>query len=373
MPSQRRRDPPGPGAAALLVGGRFSRRAVRRGVRLRPRLLVAAVVVGHLGQHRTGRSAGGRPDRGGPSRSGPGELLARLARLLLRHLHGLAAALGDGQPAGEQAKTDQRSPPPPACWLAALLGSLPGHHVHLPPPAPADWVALLFPCSRGMKRTAARWRGASQASCDCLAPAILHRRRPRHPGRSSPVVQGLAPSSESMTTPSTRGRREAAAAKVRNRFIATVWIHHAPLPRPRGLSVIAGRRRWPARCVAGQPAPGPARPAAGPSATAAATAAEGGPGEAGPVERLAPRPELDLLPDLPSRCAWPAARTSAITRTDLRDLTRGCPSNRRCGGSRWVSAGLCGQAARAGAGSRLGSGSGVGGTGVGVPGRLPGV
>jgi hypothetical protein len=41
-------------------------------------------------------------------------------------------------------------------------------------------------------------------------------------------------------------------------------------------------------------------------------------------------------------------------------------------GPRWVSAGLCGQAARAGAGSRLGSGSGIGGTGVGAPGRLAG-
>src|SRR5215207_4883690 len=196
MPSQRRRDPPGPGAAALLIGGRFSRRAVLRGVRLRPRLLVAAVVVGHLGQHRTWRSAGGRRDRGGPSRSGRGELLARLARLLLRHLHGLAAALGDGQPAGEQAKTDQRSPPRPARWVAALLGSLPGHHIHLPPPPPADWVALLFPCSRGMKRTAARWRGASQASCDRLPPAVPHRRRPRHLGGRPRSPRGLAPSSE---------------------------------------------------------------------------------------------------------------------------------------------------------------------------------
>src|SRR6266545_1777125 len=88
----------------------------------------------------------GRFDRGGGSGgSGRGELLARLARLLLRRLHGLAAALGDGQPAGEQAKTDQRSPPRPARFVAALLGSLPGHHVHLRPPAPADWVALLFP------------------------------------------------------------------------------------------------------------------------------------------------------------------------------------------------------------------------------------
>ncbi len=81
---------PGPGAAALLVRGRFSRRGLRLGVRLRPRLLVAAVVVlgelGHLGQHRTWRGAGGRCDRGGPSRSGRGEPLARRARLLLRLL-----------------------------------------------------------------------------------------------------------------------------------------------------------------------------------------------------------------------------------------------------------------------------------------------
>jgi hypothetical protein len=94
-------------------------------------------------------------------------------------------------------KTDQRSPPRPARCVAALLASLPGHHVHLPP-APADWVALLFPCSQGMKRTAARWRGASQASCDRLPPADPHRRRPRPLGigQSSPVTEG-----EPMTTP----------------------------------------------------------------------------------------------------------------------------------------------------------------------------
>ena len=90
--------------------------------------------LGHLGQHRTWRSADGRRDCGGPTRAGRGELPAGLRCLLLPRLHGLAAALGDGQPAREQAKPDQRSPPRPARCVAALLASLPGHHVHLPPP-----------------------------------------------------------------------------------------------------------------------------------------------------------------------------------------------------------------------------------------------
>ena len=90
--------------------------------------------LGHLGHHRTWRSADGRRDCGGATRAGRGELPADLRCLLLPRLHGLAAALGDGQPAREQAKTDQRSPPRPARYVAALLASLPGHHVHLPPP-----------------------------------------------------------------------------------------------------------------------------------------------------------------------------------------------------------------------------------------------
>jgi hypothetical protein len=85
------------------------------GVRLRSRHLVGAVLVlgelGHLGRHRPWRGAGGRRDRGGATRSGRGELPAGLRRLLLHRLHRLAAALGDGQPAREQAKTDHRSPP----------------------------------------------------------------------------------------------------------------------------------------------------------------------------------------------------------------------------------------------------------------------
>ena len=66
-------------------------------------------------------------------------------------------------------------------------------------------------------------------------------------------------------------------------------------------------------------------------------------------------------------------RGSAITRTDLTDLTRLSPATVRRGGSQWVvSAGLCGQAARAGVGCGLGSGSGTDGIGVGAPGRLAG-
>jgi hypothetical protein len=90
-----------------------------------------------------------------------------------------------------------------------------------------------------------------------------------------------------------------AAAKVRNRFIATAWIHHASLPRPRGLSVIAlspaadvGRLdASPGNLLLDRLAQQQA-----PWATAAATAAEGGPGEAGPVERLAPRPDWTYCP-----------------------------------------------------------------------------
>ena len=59
--------------------------------------------------------------------------------------YGLAAALGDSQPAREQAKTDQRSPPRPARCVAALPASLPGHHVHLPPPALLIGLLCCFP------------------------------------------------------------------------------------------------------------------------------------------------------------------------------------------------------------------------------------
>jgi hypothetical protein len=97
-----------------------------------------------------------------------------------------------------------------------------------------------------------------------------------------------------------------AAAKVRNHSIATAGIHHA-LPRPRGLGVIAlspvaevGRLHASPR----QRAPGPGR-AAGPFG-------HGGDRGRGPA----------LLPDLPPLGVWLATPTSAITRTDLTDLTR---------------------------------------------------
>jgi hypothetical protein len=173
-------------------------------------------------------------------------------------------------------------------------------------PPPADWVALLFPCSPAVKRTAARWRGASQASRDRLPPADPHRRCPRHP-RYWPVLpgrRGLAPSSESMTTPGTRSRREPGCRQ------GPQPLHRHGLEPSRALAMAAwlgrhrlvtGRRRW----------PGPAR------RVAEATCSRTGSRSSRPLGH-----GLTLLPDLPSLCGWPAAPTSAITRTDPTDLTR---------------------------------------------------
>jgi hypothetical protein len=118
---------------------------------------------------------------------------------------------------------------------------LPGHHVHLPPPPPLIGLLCGFPCSRRVKRTAARWRGASQASCDRLPPADPHRRRPRHPGYWPvlPVAEGLAPSSGSMTTPSTRSRREPGCRHGRQPL-------HPHAPRP-GSTCALARAAWPGR------------------------------------------------------------------------------------------------------------------------------
>jgi hypothetical protein len=125
--------------------------------------------------------------------------------------------------------------------------------------------------------------------------------------------------------------------------------------------LVAGRRRWPARSS---------------TATAAATAAGGRPGRGSGASRGGgPVPDSSLLPDLASLCAWPAAPRSAITRTDLTDLTRAVPpivdvAGPGGGGCRL---GWAGQAARAGVGSGWGSGSMIGGAGIGAPGRLAGV
>jgi hypothetical protein len=181
-----------------------------------------------------------------------------------------------------------------------------------------------------MKRTAARWRGASQVGCDCLAPADPHRRGPRPLGlgQSSPVAEGLAPSSEPMAAPSTRTWPSGSWLPPRS----VIALSPRPGSTPARATaawlerdhLVAGRRRWPGPAptrrrgnvlldqLAQQQAPRPRR---------RGTAAEGGPGS-GASREAGPRPDSTLLPDLASLCAWPAAPTSAITRTDLTDLTR---------------------------------------------------
>src|SRR6266496_3250126 len=148
-----------------------------------------------------------------------------------------------------------------------------------------------------MKRTAARWRGASQASCDRLPPADPHRRRPRRPGYWPvlPVAEGLAPSSGSMTTPSTRSRREPGCRHGRQPLHPHALDPPAPLPGPRGLGVIAVSPVadvGPARRIAEATCPRTSSRSSRPLATAA-TATQGGPGkrasrEAGPAPRLDP-------------------------------------------------------------------------------------
>jgi hypothetical protein len=107
--------------------------------------------------------------------------------------------------------------------------------------------------------------------------------------------------------------------------------------------LVAGRRRWPGPAptrrrgnvlldqLAQQQAPRPRR---------RGTAAEGGPGS-GASREAGPRPDSTLLPDLASLCAWPAAPTSAITRTDLTDLTRLSLQPSAWGSGPRVPAGLC--------------------------------
>jgi hypothetical protein len=172
-----------------------------------------------------------------------------------------------------------------------------------------------------------------------------------------------------------------AAAKVRNRSIST----HG-LDPPRALATAAWR--WAPSPCRRSPALAPARRVA--EATCSWTSSRssrplghgGGhrdterAGEAGPVEGLAPRPDSTLLPDLPSLCAWAG-------RGDERDHAhrpdgpdKAVPSSVDMAGlGGWASAGLGGQAARAGVGSGWGSGSGIAGCGrdEGAPGQLAGV
>jgi len=121
-----------------------------------------------------------------------------------------------------------------------------------------------------------------------------------------------------------------AAAKVRNRSIST----HGPDP-PRALAtaawlgrhrLVAGRRRWPRLDASPrQRAPGPARAAAGPSATAAATVTQSGPGKRGQSRGWPRAPTRPCCPTCHRSAPGPAVETSAITRTDLTDLTRLSP------------------------------------------------
>jgi hypothetical protein len=235
---------------------------------------------------RTWRGAGGRRHRGGPSRSCRSEPLVRLARLLLPHLHGLAAA----------------SRPPPR-WLGCCA----------------------VPCSRGINEP--RPDGGAPARLAAIASHQWTLIDATRTPASSRSAEGLAPStSEPMTTPSTRSGR---GPGCRQGSVAT-----ASSPRPGSTmrpchcrvawasSPVASRRRRPARHVAEASAPAPARAAAGPRPRRRRPRHRAGPGDAGPVEGLA-RARLDpaARPAIGLRLG-PAASRSAITRTDLTDLTR---------------------------------------------------
>jgi hypothetical protein len=147
---------------------------------------------------------------------------------------------------------------------------------------------------------------------------------------SSRGAEGLAPSSEPMTTPSTRSRREPGCCQ------GPQPLHLHPRPgsttRP-----CHGRVAWaPSPCRRSpalarldasprQRAPGPARAAAGPSATAAATVTQGGPGKRGQSRGWPRAPTRPCCPTCHRSAPGPAVETSAIMRTDLTDLTRLSP------------------------------------------------
>src|SRR6266545_4946047 len=156
-------DPPGPGAAALLAGGRFRRRGLRLGVRLRSRLLVATVVVlgelGHLGQHRPWRGTSGRRDRSGATRSGRSELPAVFAVCSF-------AAFTAWRPRLETASQPASRPRPTSGRHHGLRAALRRclrrcrDITSTSRPRPADWVALLFPpfASSETNRGPMAWR-----------------------------------------------------------------------------------------------------------------------------------------------------------------------------------------------------------------------
>jgi hypothetical protein len=158
-------------------------------------------------------------------------------------------------------------------------------------PPLADWVALLFPLfpRNETNRGPMAWRQPGK-------PRPPPTRRPASTPPSPPWVlaspprspRGLAPSSESMTTPGTRSCREPGCRQGPQPLhrhgldLACALATAAWLGRDR---LVAGRRRW----------PGPARRVA--EATCSWTSSRSRPLGHGPT----------LLPDLPSLCGWPAA------------------------------------------------------------------
>jgi hypothetical protein len=222
------------------------------------------------------------------------------------------------RPASRRAGQDRPAVAATACALACGAAWVFARTSRPPPtPAPAAWVALLLPCSR-RNETNHGPVGVAPARQAATASHPQTRISPSSPpGGRPPVANGLARSSESMTTPTTRGRREPGCRQGPQPIRLHVWIHHAPLPRPRGLGVIA----------------------------------------LSPVADVGRADEYDYAhqPDGPDRAVPPTVDVA--------------------GPSGWPSAGLCGQAARCGAGSGPGSGSGIGGCGrdEGAPGQLTGV
>jgi hypothetical protein len=345
LPAAPRR--PGPGAAALPVRGRFTRHGlhlgVLLGVRLRPRLVVAAVVA--LGSLVTSASTGpgGAPVGGATVVVRAGRAVASFWRALLACS---LATFTAWRPRLETASSQRAGQDRPAVATTACALSYGATCVFAgtsrPPPAsrPADWVALLFPPVRQERneRGPMAWR---QPGKPRPPPTRRPASTPPSPPECWPGLRGRrwagAAERADDRTPSIRSRREPGC-----RQGPQPCHRHGPDP-PR--AACHGRVAWaialspvadvgPARLDASprQRAPGPARAAAGPRPRRRPPRHRAGRGSGAPVERLAPRRDLTPLPDPPSLCGWPAAPTSAITphRPDGPDKA---VSNRRRGGS----------------------------------------
>jgi hypothetical protein len=161
-----------------------------------------------------------------------------------------------------------------------------------------------------------------------------HRPRPRPWLLASPPpiaeVAGAVERADDHTTPPYRSRREPGCRQ------GPQPLHRHGLDPPRALAtadklechrLVVGRRRWPARRVAEATCSWTGSRSSRPLCHGGGDRGRGRAGGSGASREAGPRAPTGPTADLPSRCAWPAARTSAITRTDLRDLTRGCPSN----------------------------------------------